>query len=253
VLRAALEQERASLCDTCLERARTSPLRVFDCKNADCQAVVRRLPRLDGHLCEPCRTHHARVLAGLTALGVPWVENPLLVRGLDYYTRTAFEVHHAPLGAQSALGGGGRYDGLFEACGGPPTPAVGFSAGIERILVALGEEASEMAAPIQVLPVGESARVPALALARTLRRVAPAAVDLSGRSLKAQLRAADRSGARVAVLLGDDEMARGEAMVRDLSRGAQSALALDAVPETVARLLAQPAAPRDATAGEAGS
>ncbi len=242
-LRAALESERDGLCDTCRERALTNPLRVFDCKNPACRAVVERLPLLRDSLCDECRAHHASVRAGLETLGVPFTENPRLVRGLDYYTRTAFEVHYPALGAQSALGGGGRYDGLFEACGGPPTPAVGFSAGIERVLVAV--EAAERArdavpaagAAIWVAPLGDAARRRALVLARALRTVAPATVDLSGRALKAQMRGADRARARVVVLLGDDEMGRGEALVRDLQSGEQAAYAWADVLGAVRRIL----------------
>jgi histidyl-tRNA synthetase len=173
---------------------------------------------------------------------VPYRENPRLVRGLDYYTRTAFEVHFAPLGAQSALGGGGRYDGLFEACGGKPTPAVGFSTGIERVLSALEAVSAAAAAPARaprllVLPLGPAARRQALVLARALRGTVPTEVDLTGRSLKAQLRGADRATARVAVLLGDDELGRGEAIVRDLATGDQAAHSFAAVPAAVRRLL----------------
>jgi histidyl-tRNA synthetase len=227
VLRAALEAARARLCETCVERAQTNPLRVFDCKNPACRALVGGLPTLREHLCEECRAHHAAVRAGLETLEVPFRENPLLVRGLDYYTRTAFEVHYPRLGAQSALGGGGRYDGLVEVVGGPTTPAVGFSSGIERILVALEETAADAAgaaaAPgILLAALGEAARRRALVLAHGLRDVAPTQVDLSGRSLKAQLRGADRLGVRVAVILGDEELARGEAIVRDLASGRQA-------------------------------
>jgi histidyl-tRNA synthetase len=241
LLRAALEKESKALCETCVERTATNPLRVFDCKNEACREVARRLPSLREHLCEACREHHAAVRAGLETLGMAYRENPMLVRGLDYYTRTAFEVHYPPLGAQSALGGGGRYDGLVEACGGPPTPAVGFSAGIERILVALeatrAVPAVAAGTPILVLPLGEPARQRALALARELRVVAAAEVDLSGRSLKAQLRSADRSGARLAVILGDEELARGEVALRDLVSSEQRSCSLKDVVGEVRRLL----------------
>jgi histidyl-tRNA synthetase len=195
------------------------------------------------HLCDACGAHHAAVLAGLDALGVPYRENPLLVRGLDYYTRTAFEVHYAALGAQSALGGGGRYDGLVELVGGPPTPAVGFSSGLERILVALEQSGAgrSVAAPpraaVLVLPLGETARRRALALARVLRGAAATQVDLTGRALKGMLRAADRTGARVAVILGDQELARGVAVVRDLGTGEQAEHPEDQIAAAVRRAL----------------
>jgi len=244
LLRRALEAEQEALCPTCRERHVHNPLRVFDCKNEGCRAVAQRLPLLRQHLCEDCAAHHAAVLRGLDRLRLPHRENPHIVRGLDYYTRTAFEVHYPPLGAQSALGGGGRYDGLVEACGGPPTPAVGFSAGIERLLFALEQTRpqtlpSPRGAPIQVLPQEESARLAALELARELRRAAPTAVDLSGRSLKAQLKSADRAGALVAVILGAEERERDEVVVRDLVQGAQASHRRELAPQAVAALLEQ--------------
>jgi histidyl-tRNA synthetase len=200
---------------------------------------MSRLPLLRNHLCDACETHHATVLAGLAQLGIPHKENPMIVRGLDYYTRTAFEVHYPPLGAQSALGGGGRYDGLVEACGGPPTPAVGFSAGIERVLFALEQTTYEapVEPPIVVLPLGDAARVPALELARELRALAATAVDLSGRSLKALLRSAGRGGAHVAVILGDEEVTRSEVTVRDLLAGEQETSPRTGVTAAVQALL----------------
>jgi histidyl-tRNA synthetase len=237
-LRAALAAAAADLCATCNERAQINPLRVFDCKNPACRPTIERLPLLRAALCGDCRRHHAAVAEGLTALGLAYTENPRLVRGLDYYTRTAFEVHYPPLGAQSALGGGGRYDGLVEACGGPPTPAVGFSAGIERVLVAIaGLPLAPPAPSIWLVPLGDAARRQALVLARALRPVAAVHVDLTGRGLKAQLRGADRNGARLAILLGDDEMARGEASIRDLAAGTQIAAPWAELPAAVRRIL----------------
>ena len=224
-LRQALASERSALCGTCQERIDANPMRVFDCKNEACGQVVQRLPRMREHLCAECSAHHDVVLAGLRELGIPHRENSTIVRGLDYYTRTAFEVHYPPLGAQSALGGGGRYDGLVEACGGPPTPGVGFSAGLERILFALEKTHGPAAVTedrIVILPLDRERRLQALQLARALREIGPTAVDLSGRSLKSQLRAAGRSGARVAVILGADDRAEDEAVVRDLTVGVQA-------------------------------
>ncbi len=225
-LRQVLAREGAALCRTCQERIDTNPMRVFDCKNEACRPVVQRLPRIRAHLCDACNAHHDVVLTGLQQLGIPHRENTAIVRGLDYYTRTAFEVHYPPLGAQSALGGGGRYDGLVEACGGPKTPGVGFSAGLERILFALEKTQAPSAAVadarIVVLPLDRPGRLQALQLAHALRDVAPTGVDLSGRSLKSQLRGAGRSGARVAVILGAEDRAPGEVVVRDLAASVQT-------------------------------
>jgi len=245
VLTAALEREQSELCATCQGRIPSNPLRVFDCKNERCMAVAARLPVLRGHLCADCERHHASVLRGLGQLRIPHRENPYIVRGLDYYTRTAFEVHYPQLGAQSALGGGGRYDGLVEACGGPATPGVGFSAGIERVLYALEQTQTERpardtTAAVWVLPLGDATRVDALQLARELRTHAHTTVDLSGRSLKAQLRGVDRSGARVAVILGDDELASGEVMVRDLRVGEQQRVPRRDAVDAVTALLSTP-------------
>jgi len=203
---------------------------------------VEGLPRTREHLCDACEAHQAAVLAGLQHLGIPHRENPMIVRGLDYYTRTAFEVHYPALGAQSALGGGGRYDGLVEACGGPPTPAVGFSAGIERILYALEHTRADSlprttGVPLVLLPLGVEARREALRLARELRRHFPASVDLTDRSLKAQLRSAGRSGAQVAILLGDTELQSQQVLVRDLAAGTQSSVAWAEAAEAVRRIL----------------
>jgi histidyl-tRNA synthetase len=241
-LRQALQRVAGDLCDTCRGRIDSNPMRVFDCKNESCRPVVEALPRMREHLCAECEAHHAAVVAGLQHLEIPHRENPLIVRGLDYYTRTAFEVHYPPLGAQSALGGGGRYDGLVEACGGPPTPAVGFSGGLERILFALEHTRADtlpqaMAVPVALLPLGAAARREALRLARRLRRDVPARVDLSGRSLKAQLRSVGRAGTKVALILGEDEMRKGEVLVRDLAAGEQSTVPQAGVPEAVRRIL----------------
>ncbi len=240
-LRQALAAERTALCGTCQERMDANPMRVFDCKNEACGQVVQRLPRMRAHLCGACSAHHDVVLAGLRELGIPHRENTAIVRGLDYYTRTAFEVHYPPLGAQSALGGGGRYDGLVEACGGPPTPGVGFSAGLERILFALEKTHAPASAVaedrIVILPLGRPGRLQALRLAHALREVAPTAVDLSGRSLKSQLRAAGRSGARVAVILGAEDRAADEVVVRDLAAAVQAVHARADVVAAVRALL----------------
>jgi len=242
VLRQELQARRDQLCSTCASRIESNPLRILDCKKESCQVVVRQLPGLGEFLSAEEKEHHAAVLAGLDALQIPWQPNDRLVRGLDYYTRTAFEVPYPPLGAQSALGGGGRYDGLVEACGGKPTPAVGFSAGIERILFALEQTRPELLqrrfeAPVVVLPVGEAARLAGMRLARQLRQVAPTSIDLSGRSLKAQLRTVGKGEALFGVLLGDEELQRRQATLRDLRAGEQRTVALQDLVEVLRQSL----------------
>ena len=242
VLRQELQSRRSQLCATCQARIESNPLRILDCKNETCQSVVAQLPKLSEFLTPEEVDHHEQVLRGLDVLEIPWQANDRLVRGLDYYTRTAFEVHYPPLGAQSALGGGGRYDGLVQACGGPETPAVGFSAGIERILLALEQTQAAghdlpAGPPITVLPVGQAARLAAMRLAGQLRTVAPTSIDLTGRSLKAQLRTAGKGDATVGIILGDDELQRGEIMLRDLRAGEQQAVAQAAALDAVRQLL----------------
>jgi histidyl-tRNA synthetase len=218
-----LNEHRGQLCDEHRARLDENPLRVLDCKKPECQAVVRGAPRQLDHLCPDCAAHFERVTAGLGALGIPFSINPLLVRGLDYYTRTAFE--YAGLGlesAQNALGGGGRYDGLVSAMGGPDTPAIGFALGIERILLALEAEQVDVAAGrgLDVFVVDFAGGSTARDLTARLRAEgfsADRAFDQ--RSAKAQFKAADRSGARFAVIVGPAEAAAGQVGLKDLKEG----------------------------------
>jgi histidyl-tRNA synthetase len=179
------------------------------------------------------------VRAGLTALGIAHELDHGLVRGLDYYTRTAFEVHDRSLGAQSALGGGGRYDGLIEALGGPATPGVGFSIGLDRALLMVEERGfapEPTAAGIYIVAM-ESTRVAAPMLARALRQVYTVDYDLEGRGMNAQMKAADKSGARAVMLLGDEEWQRGDVVLKDLRTGTQQTVPLDGIVEALDRLL----------------
>ncbi len=211
------------LCEDCRNRLERNPLRILDCKNEACCAATADAPTMLDHLCEACRSHHARVLELSTASGVVLRENRRMVRGLDYYCRTAFEIDAPGLGAQAAVGGGGRYDGLVEELGGPANAGIGFAFGLERMLMAAeaaGKAAAVTAAPdFFIAPLGANAAVAALALARRLRGV-PRVVELGNTDRKhnAHLKLADRAGARWVILLGDEELARGQAGVRDLSR-----------------------------------
>jgi histidyl-tRNA synthetase len=224
----------ASLCPDCHRRLERNPLRILDCKVEGCRQVVAQAPAMLDSLCDACRAHLDAVCALLVQEGVAYVMNPRLVRGLDYYCRTAFEVVGAGLGAQNAVGGGGRYDGLVAALGGPDVPGVGFALGVERLAMVAPErpgEGSALAAVI--LPLEPSAVGPALTLATRLRDQGIAvALEPPGRSLKALLRAADRRRARLAVILGEEELRAGRATVRDLlhHEDHRQALALD-VPE----------------------
>jgi histidyl-tRNA synthetase len=225
-LRAYLAARSGELCDEHATSWSRNPLRVLDCKKEACREATTDAPMLFDALCEPCATHFARVTDGLDAAKVPWVLNKRLVRGLDYYTRTTFEFSATSLTtANDAIGGGGRYDLLAEALGGPKTPGIGFGSGIERLLLACDAEGvfpiDAPQAHVFVVDVagGATGRDLVIALRRAGIRAERAYDD---RSMKSQLRAADRSGARIALIVGPDELAQGTAVVRNLTDGTQT-------------------------------
>ena len=221
--------EELDLDDATQARAALNPLRVLDDKRPEVQAQLHDAPLVADRLCTPCAEHHAAVLAGLRSLGVPFEPAPRLVRGLDYYMRTTFELVHDGLGAQSAVGGGGRYDGLSELIGGPALPGIGWALGVERTLLAL--EAEGVAVPgadgpaIFVVPLGAAAKAWGLTAVGELR-AAGVAADLAygDRGLKGSMKAADRSGARWAVVVGDRDLAVGVVQLKELTSGAQVAV-----------------------------
>src|SRR5579859_2436732 len=225
LLRAYLDARRGELCDEHKLRMDDNPLRVLDCKTPACVAATADASRQLDHLCEPCTVHLARVKAGLEALAIPYRIDTRLVRGLDYYTRTTFEyVGLALESAQDALGGGGRYDGLVGEMGGPDTPGIGFALGLERILLACDAEgvlaAGDTVVPLDVFVVDFAGGDAARDLTARLRGAglrADRAWD--GRSPKAQFKAADRSGARLALVVGPDEAATGTVAIKDLRAG----------------------------------
>jgi histidyl-tRNA synthetase len=215
----------AELCDEHAGTYEKNPLRVLDCKRDACRTATEEAPRLVDLLCEPCDTHFARVKAGLESLGVAYTLQPRLVRGLDYYTRTTFELAAEALdSAQNAVGGGGRYDKLAEALGGPPTPGIGFGMGIERLLLACDAEVvfPGPACAVDVWVIDATGGSHALALTHELRAAGVSADrSFDGRSMKSQFKSADRSGARLALVVGDNEVAAGTVTVRDLRAGDQ--------------------------------
>jgi histidyl-tRNA synthetase len=231
-LRRHLEPRRDQLCDNCRRRLDHNPLRVLDCKSTHCQEVSADAPSLIDGVCGDCAGHFDQVRAQLDLQGLPYQVNPRMVRGLDYYNRTTFELLSGDLGAQNAVAAGGRYDGLVETLGGPPVPALGFAAGLERMVLMLAErEAVPPATPLAFLVHrGEHALHAALLLRRRLIRAGiEADVDYAERSLKAQMRAANRVSARYALILGDEELAQGSVSVKDLVEGTQETVAQDAV------------------------
>ena len=228
------------------ERARLNPLRVLDDKRPELQAALVAAPLPIDHLCQECRDHYDQVREDLRVLGVEWQEAPRLVRGLDYYTRTAFEFVHDDLGAQSGIGGGGRYDGLMAELGGADLSGIGFGLGIDRTMLALAAEGiTPMTRPrceVFAIPLGPMAKTRLLAIVAELR-AAGAAADLAfdNRALRGAMKAADRSGAKVALILGDTELAADEVVVKDLVTGEQQTVALETAVATVLASLAEQA------------
>lgn len=214
------------------DRINTNPMRTFDSKEERTVAVMKEAPVIPDYLCDGCRTHHDEVKTYLRELDVSYEEDPSLVRGLDYYTRTAFEFTAGNLGSQNAVGGGGRYDGLAELLGGPRVPGIGFALGLDRIMLALpeGSRRAEPVTQVYVVAAGEGATAKALALAARLRSAGIGCeLDLAGRSMKGQMKDADRSGARLAVIIGADEIAAGRATIKDMATGEQDTVPLEEV------------------------
>ncbi len=227
-------QHAGRICDDCRRRLDRSPLRVLDCKADGCQPIIEGAPDIMDHLCEECEDHFTELRQSLDLLGRGYTINQRLVRGLDYYTKTVFEVWAAGIGAQSAICGGGRYDGLAEALGGRPTPGVGFGSGLERIIMVmqhLGIDVPQLPGPrVFLAHLGHAAQRRSLQLAQELRGAGVGAwLAFGERGLKAQLREANKRGVRFAVILGENELASGQAAVRDMESSEQSSIDLAAL------------------------
>lgn len=226
-----LRANENELCETCRSRMVQNPLRVLDCKVEGCRKIAADAPKTVDNLCDECRAHFDKLQACLGAAGVEYTVDSNIVRGLDYYTRTVFEFIAEGIGAQSTICGGGRYDGLVEQLGGPKLPAVGFAMGISRLILAMeasGVAAEETGKPVlYVAPMGEAAQRTALDITEQLRRAGLyAECDVAGRGLKAQMKYADKIGAKYTLILGDDELAAGKAQLRSMEDSAQSEIAL---------------------------
>jgi histidyl-tRNA synthetase len=224
-LRKALEPVKDKMCADCQRRAVTNPLRVFDCKVPEDQPIIEKLPRISQFLDEGCREHFAAVQAILTKLGVPFTLNDRLVRGLDYYTRTAFEFTHGALGAQNAILGGGRYDGLSEALGGPPAPGIGFAIGEDRLVMSLQEKASDESVarkPDAYIAPMAGMNADAARLARELRRQ-DLSIELGddGFRLKKSFEAASKTGAKYILIVGENEIQADAFALKNLATGEQ--------------------------------
>ncbi|MEZ0089819.1 histidine--tRNA ligase [Streptacidiphilus sp. EB129] len=240
VYRAALQDflRGLDLDEDTVRRAEINPLRVLDDKRESVQAQLVGAPMLRDYLCEECKAYHEQVREILTAAQVPFEDDPKLVRGLDYYTRTTFEFVHDGLGSQSAVGGGGRYDGLSEMIGGPALPSVGWALGVDRTVLALEAEGIQLPTPgssdVFAVPLGEQARTVLFGAVTELRRAGVRAdFAYGGKGLKAAMKAADRSGARFALVAGERDLAEGVVQLKDLSTGDQTAVALDALVSTL--------------------
>lgn len=223
-LKEYFEARKADLCDTCLTRLDKNPLRILDCKSPVCKEIAKDAPIGLDYLCDECREHFEGLKKRLDALGIAYTVNPRIVRGLDYYTKTVFEFVSGDIGAQSTVCGGGRYDGLIKSLGGADQPGIGYAMGIERLLMVLEAQGIQIPKPspcdLYIASMGENASVFAMKLASDLRNEGFAAEsDLIGRSLKAQMKYADKIDAKYSMVIGDDELAAGKAKVKNMSTG----------------------------------
>lgn len=236
-LKAYIDAREDALCEDCRRRKEKNPLRVLDCKNKDCRAAMADAPELLDHLCDACDTHFSVVRRELDRRNLPYAVDKRLVRGLDYYTRTAFELQTGMLGAQSAVAGGGRYDGLVKSMGGPAVPAIGFAIGFDRLaeLIAMTRTVDADTPDVFIIPLGEKAVEAAFGWTFDLNRSGvQAETDFSGRSLKALMKRADKLGAPVVVIAGENELSEGKVQVKTMATGEQE---LVAVSDLVATLL----------------
>ena len=226
------------LCEDCRSRFERSPLQILDCKKDSDKPYMADAPKITDCLCEECAEHFAKLKELLTSAGISFTHDPRLVRGLDYYTKTAFEIKYPPLGAQSAVAGGGRYDGLIEEMGGNPTPAVGFATGLERLLLALESQnllpEKNRSVDAYVVALGEAAQAEGFKLLNSLRQQGlSAAMDFAGRSMKAQMKQANKLGAEYSVILGEDEIAEGVVMLRSMEDSSQAKVPMNQVAEKI--------------------
>ena len=234
-----------SLCRDCKARLVRTPLRLLDCKKPSCQEIAKGAPQILGHLCHECSSHFDALKEYLGYLWIPYEVNAYLVRGLDYYTRTVFEIQPEEGGAQSTLGGGGRYDNLIEELGARPTPAIGFATGIERIILNVRRQGIELlpipGAKVYVAYLGEEAKKEAIKLVPRLRQAGMGVtLALGGRSLKAQLKQANALRVPQAIIIGEEEIKRGSAVLRDMMKGEQVEFPLEEVVTRLRRRIHQP-------------
>jgi len=220
------------LCKTCNSRLEKNPMRILDCKSPVCSKIAQGAPKITDYLCDECKEHFASVQKYLDAAGVEYTVNPTIVRGLDYYTKTVFEFVTDFIGAQGTVCGGGRYDGLIEELGGKHLPSLGFAMGIERLLMLMDKQGIEIPKPstcdLYVAVMGESASLKSFEIIKAVRSCGLIAeTDIVGRGLRAQMKYADKIGAKFSMVLGDNEIEQGKAVIKNMSNGEQTEIVLD--------------------------
>ena len=236
---AHLQGLEQSLCLNCQRRIKTNPLRVFDCKTETCQDIISHAPKILDYLCNECEQHFADVKSSLADLGISYQINPKMVRGLDYYIRTAFEVTSGTLGAQNAIAGGGRYDGLVSFLGGPEVAGIGFAAGMERLVACLEQKNDRpIKTDVYIAALGATALKKAFLLTNKLREAGISAeMNYSDKSLKSQMKRADKLNSSFTLILGDEEIEKNSVKLRDMNSKKQEILPLDKLPETLLNFL----------------
>lgn len=220
------------LCETCNSRLEKNPMRILDCKSSVCSKIAQGAPKITDYLCDECKEHFASVQKYLDAAGVEYTVNPTIVRGLDYYTKTVFEFVTDFIGAQGTVCGGGRYDGLIEELGGKHLPSLGFAMGIERLLMLMDKQGIEIPKPstcdLYVAVMGEKASLKSFEIIKAVRSCGLIAeTDVVGRGLRAQMKYADKIGAKFSMVLGDNEIEQGKAVIKNMSSGEQTEIVLD--------------------------
>ena len=230
-LKAYFESSKSELCETCLSRLEKNPMRILDCKSPVCSEIAKNAPVVLDYLCDECSDHFTKVKSYLDSAEIPYVVNPQIVRGLDYYTKTVFEFVTTKLGSQGTVCGGGRYDGLIEEIGGQHTPSLGFGLGMERLLALMDEQGIEIPAPntcdLYIASMGDEAQKKAFNLTKEVREaMINVECDIVGRSLRAQMKYADKIGAKFSIVIGDNEIAENKAMLKNMETGERTEVSL---------------------------
>lgn len=231
-LKAYFEDKKDQLCETCLSRLEKNPMRILDCKSPICSGLAKDAPLIIDYLCDECSDHFEKLKKILEAMNISYVVNPKIVRGLDYYTKTVFEFITTDIGAQGTVCGGGRYDGLVEQLGGPATPALGFAAGLERLILTMESQGCDFLEPkkcdLYIVPMGEKAVEKAVVLAKMAREEGYIAeYDLMSRGLKAQMKYANKMGAVFTMVIGDNEIESGKAKLKNMASGKETEINID--------------------------